>query len=221
MHKIEVNKPELKLENTELLITNFKENHCTFHIYGKVSCGINSIPQNASFTFYLHDQAHLLVEFLVELNNTTNTIQIYNDHASCLDLHYACKFSGDNELTINNSMDHNEANTKILIRAVEQNGTMSIKAEGVIAENTENNTYLEDIKAITKENNHISIKPNLFVKTNSVIANHNATISPVNKEELFYLNSKGIKKDRAIKMIHSGFLKSILKINELKIGGEE
>jgi Fe-S cluster assembly protein SufD len=62
--------------------------------------------------------------------------------------------------------------------------------------------------------------PNLLVRTNSVIANHNATISMVNESYLFYLMSKGLNKTSAIRLIKNGFLKGILKINELKIGGE-
>ena len=50
----------------------------------------------------------------------------------------------------------------------------------------------------------------MFIDSNDVIANHNSTIGNINKDYLFYLNSKGIENDNAKKLIISGFLKSIL-----------
>ena len=60
------------------------------------------------------------------------------------------------------------------------------------------------------ENGFIKINPNMFIDSNDVIANHNSTIGNINKDYLFYLNSKGIENDNAKKLIISGFLKSIL-----------
>ena len=57
----------------------------------------------------------------------------------------------------------------------------------------------------------------MFINSNEVIANHNSTIGNINKDYLFYLNSKGIDNDEAKKLIILGFVKSILdtEMNEL------
>ena len=55
------------------------------------------------------------------------------------------------------------------------------------------------------------IVPNLLVRSDSVNAIHNTTISSVDKDYLFYLNSNGINNEDATKLIVDGFLKSNLK----------
>ena len=53
----------------------------------------------------------------------------------------------------------------------------------------------------------------MFIDSNDVIANHNSTIGNIDKDYLFYLNSKGIDNETATKLIVDGFLKSVLKEN--------
>lgn len=221
MNKIVVKENKLILENTEILITDFENSNCTFHVYNNVKCGIFSLPKTTDFTIYIHEGAHFTLEFYGNLCNHNCNITIYNEDYSQLDFHISSKFTSDNTIKIENKIKANNTKVNILVRTVEENGTLNILAEGIIAEKTQNNEYLEDIRAITNNNNHIRIMPNLLVKSNSVKANHNATISNIKDEELFYLTGKGISKDSAKELIKTGFLQSILKIEELKMGGEE
>lgn len=55
----------------------------------------------------------------------------------------------------------------------------------------------------------VYIYPNMFVNTKNVVANHAASITSISKDYLFYLNSKGIKDEEAIKMIVDGFLDNV------------
>jgi Fe-S cluster assembly scaffold protein SufB len=50
----------------------------------------------------------------------------------------------------------------------------------------------------------------MYIDSNDVIANHNTTIGNINKDYLFYLNSKGIEDKQATNLIINGFIKSIL-----------
>lgn len=220
MNKIIVNRSEFELKDTNVLLTDFLEKNIDLHIYGNVCCGILKIPNDFVLTIYLHDYASLTLDILTHLNDTHNTIKIHTAYQAELNLDYACTFEGKNYLTICNYVESNETKTNIFVRAVEENGSLEIKAEGVILENTHSNVYLEDIKALTNQNNSVKVQPNLIVKTNSVVANHNATISNIDKQELFYLESKGLSLESATKLIKSGFLKGILKIEKLKTGGE-
>lgn len=221
MNKIVVKTKELKLENSDILITDLQEQDIIFHVYGKVSCGIKKIPNTSSITIYLHESAHLMLEFFLQMENTSSTITIYNEAHSSLDLHYSCSFTKKNVLKIYNFVKERNTKNTILVRAIEENGSLEVRAEGCIEEETVNSVYLEDVKAIMSHLNHIEIEPNLLVKTDSVIANHNATISNISKKELFYLKSRGICKENATNLIKTGFLKSILEIKELKMGGDE
>ena len=221
MNKIVVGQKELTLENTDVIITEILEEKIVFYIKGNVTCGFIKLPENCQITIEMCERSNLQCDFFVQLKNTINQIYINSNEAAKIDLNYACTFQGENQIIIYNDVVSDNTNTNIHMRAIEQNGTLIVKAEGCIHENTKSNIYLEDIKALTSNNNSIKIMPNLLVKTNSVIANHNATISNIDKQELFYLEGKGINRDNAIKLIKNGFLKGILKIKELRAGGEE
>ena len=220
MNKIVVNTKDFVLENEDIILNDILEEDLILHITGNVNCGIMNIPSKSNITIYIHEGSVLNLDFFLHLRNVINQITVYNEYQSKLNLNYACTYEGKNKLTIYNHINSNKTETNVLVRAVEENGTLEIKAEGCIYENTNSNVYLEDIKALTNNNHSIKIEPNLLVKTNSVIANHNATISNVDTKELFYLESKGISRDKSTELIKSGFLKGILKIEELKTGGE-
>ena len=52
----------------------------------------------------------------------------------------------------------------------------------------------------------------MFIDTKNVVANHAASISTIDDNYLFYLMSKGIEKDDAIKLIMDGFLDNDAKL---------
>lgn len=52
------------------------------------------------------------------------------------------------------------------------------------------------------------INPNLFIDEYDCIANHSAHIGKFSDEEMFYLNSRGINDNDAIKLLITGFLTS-------------
>ena len=214
MNKIVVEQNEIHLQDEELMLSTFP-NKLTLKISGNVYCGIEEF-NNKELYISLQENSHLQMEFLVKVVNTKNKITIYNEENSKLDLHYACTYKNENELIINSNVSTSNNNNTILVRAVEEDGTLNIVATGIIEENTKNNTYLEDIKAITNKKNSIKIRPDLIVKTNSVLASHNATISPVEDSELFYLESKGLEKMQATSLIKEGFLKGIIEKEEIK-----
>ena len=56
--------------------------------------------------------------------------------------------------------------------------------------------------------------PILRIDENEVSASHGATVGRVNEEHLFYLTSRGISKEGAIKILTLGYLNPILKVFE-------
>ena len=71
------------------------------------------------------------------------------------------------------------------------------------------------------------IIPNLQVSSNEIEVNHAATISGIDQDYLFYLNSKGISNEAAEKIIKNGYLISNLDVTkeqkeriEKMLGGE-
>lgn len=72
-------------------------------------------------------------------------------------------------------------------------------------------------KIINLTNNECIINPNLYIDEYDVTASHSAWIGTFKEEELFYLESRGIKKSDAIKLLIKGFLTSKLEIDEKEL----
>lgn len=65
--------------------------------------------------------------------------------------------------------------------------------------------------------------PNLEIEANDVRCGHAASVGPVDEETIFYLQSRGIRRDDAERLIVSGFFQEVLdrvKIDEVREGAE-
>jgi Fe-S cluster assembly protein SufD len=70
-----------------------------------------------------------------------------------------------------------------------------------------------------QRNQNLKLSPNTFVESdpfleilnNDVSCGHGSTTGALNKEELYYLNSRGIQKKNAEKLLVAGFLNEIVK----------
>ena len=61
-------------------------------------------------------------------------------------------------------------------------------------------------------------EPSLEIETNEVRASHAATVAPIDKEQILYLQTRGLSKKQAEKLIVDGFLKSVIeRIKDAKI----
>lgn len=61
-------------------------------------------------------------------------------------------------------------------------------------------------RIINLTNNKCEIKPNLYIDTNDVEASHSALIGKFSDEEIFYIRSRGIDYNNALKLLITGFL---------------
>ena len=66
--------------------------------------------------------------------------------------------------------------------------------------------FLEERILLVSENAKAEATPNLEIETDEVHCSHAATVGKIDEEEIFYLQSRGIKSDQAKKMIAEGFL---------------
>lgn len=209
MNKIVLEQDEYTFQDEEKEL-NIANNNIFLNIKGQVYLKITAILKNTILNINLNKASSLLLELDFALNNNYNTLNIVSDNASNLNLNFASLIQGENEIIINNEINSNDCNVKIHFRGVSEYGKIVIKATGKIHKNTTNNKYLEDIKVITSNSEFIKIMPDLLVDSNSVEASHNANISNLDENQIFYLMSKGIPKLKAQELLKEGFLKSIL-----------
>ncbi len=86
--------------------------------------------------------------------------------------------------------------------------------EGVMKLNVTTMIYNKMKKSVANQINHIVnqnksaslIKPNLLIEENDIEANHSANLSEFDPEILYYMSTRRIKKEDALKMLIKGFL---------------
>ncbi|MBI5357071.1 SufD family Fe-S cluster assembly protein [Candidatus Collierbacteria bacterium] len=66
--------------------------------------------------------------------------------------------------------------------------------------------FLEERILLVSENAKAEATPNLEIETDEVHCSHAATVGKIDEEEIFYLQSRGIKLKQAKEMIAGGFL---------------
>ena len=76
------------------------------------------------------------------------------------------------------------------------------EAVGTKAQQTNRNVKLS-------ENAWAESVPNLEIETNDVVCNHASTVAGIDEEQLFYLESKGIKTSAAERLIIAGFFDEV------------
>lgn len=212
MNKLLVKEGILSINNS-LNDLDIKTNTLTLEISGNVC--INDINNNTDLDLkiIMSDGSHLLYN---RYNESINKFNLDVEIASnaYVEFNYSLKTLIASDISLNANIAGNNNISHINFHGItDQNGVIKNIATSKVDEATKDNEVLENLRIVTLNDAENMIVPNLLVRSDSVNAIHNTTISTVDKDYLFYLNSKGINKKDAIKLIVDGFLKSNLKEN--------
>lgn len=212
MNKLLVKEGILSINNS-LNDLDIKTNTLTLEISGNVC--INDINNNTDLDLkiIMSDGSHLLYNRYNESINKFNlNIEITSN--AYVEFNYSLKTLITSDISLNANIAGNNNISHINFHGItDQNGVIKNVATSKVDEATKDNEVLENLRIVTLNDAENMIVPNLLVRSDSVNAIHNTTISTVDKDYLFYLNSKGINKKDATKLIVDGFLKSNLKEN--------
>lgn len=141
------------------------------------------------------------------INSSINTdINLNHEYAS-VDYFYSCLNTDTNSYNIN--INHNSSNTKgkIINRGINlKNERLDFVINSIIPKDKYNCSSNQDSIIIVMEDNNCSIKPNLIVDNYDVSASHSAYIGKFNEEKIFYLNTRGISRKNALKIMAKAFL---------------
>lgn len=217
MNKLIVDKENnIDLKNNVIEL-DIKVNELTINIEGKVL--INEITtkelEELNLVINVKPNSELIYNRFIIHNIMNNKIIINQQENSSMRFNYSiiandkCKLDFDSNIT----GDNNE--TEINVRAVTQNnGSVNIRQTADTKPKIKDNNLLESIKVLLLNNEESVIVPNLLVSSNEIEVNHAATLSSIDKNYLFYLNSKGISNEKAEELIKEGFLLSNLDITK-------
>ena len=83
---------------------------------------------------------------------------------------------------------------------------LQFRVDGIIPKARVNCLCNQDNKIMNLDDGDSTIEPNLLIDSYDSVANHSAYIGKFRDEVLFYLNSRGISKEMATRMLTLGFL---------------
>jgi len=127
---------------------------------------------------------------------------------SSVDWIFSAQDAETQKLSVKNIFDAPNGRGKITVKGVAEDKA-HVKCDGMI-EITEKgsgtDTYLTEKMLMLDATARCDAVPALEIRTNDVRASHSATVTKINPEDLFYLNSRGLQEQVARQIIVEGFL---------------
>lgn len=91
---------------------------------------------------------------------------------------------------------------------------LTFQVDGIVLKESNQCICNQDSKIIELDQNTSCIKPNLLIDNYDVEANHAAYIGSFNNDDLFYLMSRGVPKEKCYELLLEGFLLGNIKIEQ-------
>jgi Fe-S cluster assembly protein SufD len=112
------------------------------------------------------------------------------------------------------SVDHKVGKTfgRVMIRGIAKNGAR-VRVEGLIKIDRGANgvdDFLEMRLLLLDGQSSAVAEPKLEIEANEVKASHAATVGKIDEEQLFYLTSRGLRREVAEELIVGGFLDQVI-----------
>lgn len=215
MNKIVLDEEYYSLENKSIDV-EIKKKNITLEINGEVKINDLYTKEDVNLNIILNNNSKLIFnKFNKDLSNETINFEINNNTYLSFNQSTYNTLKGDFKIHANIKGNNNK--TYINFYGVSnEKGNIIVDATGSVEKNIINNDMLENIRILSLNNEENIIFPNLLVSSDEVSINHNATISGLNEDYLFYLTSKGLSKEIAATLITKGFL-----MNKLDLSDEE
>lgn len=172
---------------------------------------LNDYNNSSNLEVFISNKVPLNIDKVNILDKDINLVINLQDN-SLLNLNWVIINSGKNKVHLTINMDGNSsiATSKVRIINKTKNSNLDFVIDGVINKDTYDNELLEDIKGLILGDDTIKISPNMDVKTSEVMANHLVTIGSFNKDELFYLKSRGLSENKAQELLTRSFISNII-----------
>ena len=218
----DINKITINILNSSNIIVNIDNK-----LLSKLKIDIN-VEDNCNSNIYIYmkgDKSKIKYNYLIKENSQVNVFK-YNDVLSINEMvevnlngynsriEYVLKSIGENKESYDYAIFHNHKNTysNIINNCINLKGITNIQISSSIKKDIVECVCNQYNRIINLTNNKCEIRPILYIDTDNVDANHSALIGDFESEELFYLETMGISRKEAYKLLIKGFL--LNKIND-------
>lgn len=160
------------------------------------------------YKFYLEENSYLNVENVIDATEIKE-MTIVNLNGEGASINYNLKTISKMYEKYNFLVYHNAKNTVSHIRNNGVNildGTLEFNVSSFVSNGITGCDINQSARIINMTENTCSIKPNLFIDEEDVVANHSALIGTFSSDEIFYLMSRGISKKESENLLTKGFL---------------
>ena len=133
-------------------------------------------------------------------------------------INYNFKTISNNKETYDYYIYHNSNNTVSNIKnngICDNDGSIALQVSSFVPQDIKGCVVNQNNRIINLGSNKSEIKPNLYIDSSDVEASHAALIDRFTFDEIFYLQSRGISYDEALKLLIKGFLLSDINDKEL------
>ena len=219
----EINVTVDKSDNLDIKIHLKKDTKLSFNInvLKGVNLNLNIITEGNNgkikYTYNLFENSNTNVFKFQNIESIKESICI-NLKEENAKIDYNFKTIGNEKETYDYYIYHDSKNTISNIKnngVCVMDGTIIYQVSSYVPKDITGCIVNQNNRIINLTNNKCEIRPNLYIDTSDVSASHSALIGKFSFEEMFYIQSRGIDYNNAIKLLISGFLTS--DINNKKI----
>ena len=176
---------------------------------------INIIDDNTNLKIEVEKDNMIIINcFFDNIQDMQIDVKQFDD--SYLVINYAGFIRENANVNINVDVIGNNNKTVVNTRTISQKNHATFEVKIKANESTQNNDIIEDLNAINEEGT-VTFLPVLQVDTKEVNASHFATIGGFDKNELFYLESKGLSTNKAKDILKRSFIENLFSDNFLKM----
>jgi len=229
MNKIEVGKNKIS-SNFPLLINDSEivlEDIDVFIIYKNTSLSYNfNIKSNVKIYEYYNNSSSSNTYNLDENSNLTLNrfsfdcsliSNIYLKYKSNLLYKYSCINKKDNNYVINVYHEDKDTTSKVVNYGINVfDKKLDFLINSHIKKQSINSNAIQDSKIIEINKGNSSIKPNLIIDNNEISSSHSAYIGDFKKDNIFYMQTRGISYEMSRYLLSKSFLISNIESEELK-----
>ena len=194
MNNILVDKDIFKIIDSDTFFDITNNSNLTLYITNKNVCLSFKVNKNISSCvniFNVDSDIKINIDVLDNGNiNFVNSVINNRDLDIVLDINHSKDSTSD---IVNHGLNINDGNMKFIIN-------------GVVKKGMTNTKLIQDNKIINLNDGVSLIEPNLLIDEFDTNANHSAYISKYSKEEIFYLQSRGISQKEGFRLLTKSFL---------------
>lgn len=182
------------------------------NVFVKLFIYSENISLNNNITYNISDNGRvLLYKFYANNEVKENIIINLNGYMSRIDYNFS-------NIAINNEkynfiINHNNSNSVSNLSNKSvclKNAKIDYTIDTIVKNNIIDCNMNQDTKIINMGENNSTIRPNMYIEEDDVTARHSSVIGTVNEDELFYLISRGIDYNNAVKLLIKGYIFSNL-----------